>query len=266
MKGLFGRQHGSRRVLLGQASSNLLAISVLVGAVIVAGSIVWGVKSLQKRLEDVAKADGREVRVPQVQQPQPPSPPPPSPPPDEIDVSLISEPPSYRVKGNPKAKVTIVEYSEFQCPFCGRFARETMPQIEKNYGGKVKIVFKHFPLPFHQYAQKAAEATECAGKLGGAKAFWSLHDKIFYEGQPTGRLDINSLKEFAKQIGLDERKFSRCLDTGETAELVAKDAEEAQRLGVRGTPTFFINRRVVRGALPFEFFKQIIDQELQEEG
>lgn len=250
--------------LHGQASSNILAISILVSSIIVAGSIVWGVKSIQDYFSNL----GRNIlgmRPPQMQQPQQPQQPPPPPPPqaDVIDLSQVSEAPAYRVKGSSKAKVTIIEYSDFQCPFCARFVRETLSQIEKTYGDKVKIVFKHLPLPFHQYAQKAAEAAECAGKIAGAKGFWALHDKLFYEGQPTGRLDINSLKEFAKQVGLDEKKFSQCLDTGEMAGVVSKDMEESQRLGVRGTPTFFVNGKAIRGALPFDVFKQVIDQELQ---
>lgn len=245
-------------------SSNILAIAVIVGSIVIAGAIVWGVKSTQNYLSNLGK-NILALRAPQPQQPpqQPQPPPQPPPPPDVVDLSQVSEPPQYRIKGNPKAKVTIIEYSEFQCPFCGRFTRETLPQIEKTYGDKVKIVFKHLPLPFHQYAQKAAEAVECAGKIGGAKAFWALHDKLFYEGQPTGRLDVPSLKEFAKQVGLDYNKFSQCLDSGEMAGIVAKDLEESQRLGVRGTPTFFVNGKVIRGALPFEIFKQVIDQELQ---
>jgi protein-disulfide isomerase len=181
-------------------------------------------------------------------------------------MSQIAPPPPYRIKGDPNAKVTIVEYSDFQCPFCGRWARDTLPQILQTYGDKVKIVFKHLPLPFHQFAQKAAEAAECAGKIGGAKAFWAMHDKLFQVGLPQGRLDVASLKQFAKEIGLDEKRFSQCLDTGETAQIVMEDMNESQRLGIRGTPTFFINGIPVRGALPFESFKQVIDQELQRGG
>lgn len=253
----------AKKVFSGQASSNILAVSVLISSIIVAGSIVWGVKSIQNYFSNLGRniLGMRPTRQAQpARQPQPPQRQPPT---DVVDTSQIAEVPSYRIKGNPKAKVTIIEYSDFQCPFCARFARDTFGKIQKTYGDKVKFVFKHLPLPFHQYAQKAAEAAECAGKLGGAKAFWALHDKLFLEGNPTGRLDVESLKQFAKQIGLNEKRFSQCLDSGETANLVAKDLQEAQRLGVRGTPTFFINGRVVRGALPFEVFKQIIDQELQ---
>jgi protein-disulfide isomerase len=255
----------------GQAEGKFLAASILVASVIVAGSIIWATRSIQSYLEkggaNVARAGapGQPVQPPQPQ-PQPQQPPSPPPEVERIDMSQIAPPPPYRIKGDPNAKVTIVEYSDFQCPFCGRWARETLPQILQTYGDKVKIVFKHLPLPFHQFAQKAAEAAECAGKIGGAKAFWAMHDKLFQVGLPQGRLDVASLKQFAKEIGLDEKRFSQCLDTGETAQIVMEDMNESQRLGVRGTPTFFINGIPVRGALPFEAFKQVIDQELQRGG
>lgn len=252
----------------GQASSNFLAISILISAVIVAGSIVWATRSIQDYFSNLGTRLTRGIFGQGPQRPeqvarQPRQNPPSLPQLPEVDTSQIAEVPSYRVKGNPKAPITIIEYSDFQCPFCARFTRNTLPQILKEYGDKVKVVFKHLPLPFHQYAQKAAEAAECAGKIGGAKAFWAMHDKLFYEGQPQGRLDVASLKQFAKEIGLDEKKFSQCLDSGETSAIVNQDVIEAQRLGVRGTPTFFINGKVVRGALPYETFKQVIEQELK---
>ncbi len=261
---------GEKDMVKGQAERKFLAVSILVGSVVVAGSIIWATRSIQSYFNNLGANIARNVfgaapgQEPQRQPQQPPTPPqgqqPPEP--ERIDMSQIAPPPPYRIKGNPNAKITIVEYSDFQCPFCGRWARDTYPQILQTYGDKVKIVFKHLPLPFHQFAQKAAEAAECAGKIGGAKAFWAMHDKLFQVGQPQGRLDIASLKQFAKEIGLDEKRFSQCIDTGETAQIVMQDTDESQRLGVRGTPTFFINGIPVRGALPFEAFKQVIDQEL----
>lgn len=258
----------------GQLESKFLGVAILVSSVIVAGSIIWATKSFQNYIGNLGSniarnVFGRAPGTPPGQQPQPqPTAQQPQLPPeaDKIDMSQISEPPPYRVKGGKNAKVVIVEYSDFQCPFCGRFARDTLPQIIQQYGDKVKVVFKHLPLPFHNYAQKAAEAAECAGKIGGPKAFWAMHDKMFFEGQIQGRLDVTSLKQFAKEIGLDEKRFSQCLDSGETANIISQDISESQRLGVRGTPTFFINGKVVRGALPFDVFKQIIDQELQSGG
>ncbi len=261
---------GEKDMVKGQVEGKFLAVSILVGSVVVAGSIIWATRSIQSYFNNLGANIARNVfgaapgQEPQRQPQQPPTPPqgqqPPEP--ERIDMSQIAPPPPYRIKGNPNAKITIVEYSDFQCPFCGRWARDTFPQILQTYGDKVKIVFKHLPLPFHQFAQKAAEAAECAGKIGGAKAFWAMHDKLFQVGQPQGRLDIASLKQFAKEIGLDEKRFSQCIDTGETAQIVMQDMNESQRLGVRGTPTFFINGTPVRGALPFEAFKQVIDQEL----
>ncbi len=261
---------GEKDMVRGQAEGKFLAVSILVGSVVVAGSIIWATRSIQSYFNNLGANIARNVfgaapgQEPQRQPQQPPTPPQGQQPPEaeRIDMSQIAPPPPYRIKGNPNAKVTIVEYSDFQCPFCGRWARDTFPQILQTYGDKVKIVFKHLPLPFHQFAQKAAEAAECAGKIGGAKAFWAMHDKLFQVGQPQGRLDIASLKQFAKEIGLDEKRFSQCIDTGETAQIVMQDMNESQRLGVRGTPTFFINGTPVRGALPFEAFKQVIDQEL----
>ncbi len=261
------------RMYRAQAGSNFLAISIFVSAVIIAGSIIWAVRSFQNYISNFSRSIFQPV--PTAQRPQPPgaqqpgaqpigqqNQPPAQPPEDTVDLSQVDQVPQYRIKGNPKAKVTIIEYSDFQCPFCARFTQTTLQQITQEYGDKVKIVFKHMPLPFHQYAQKAGEAAECAGKIGGAKAFWAMHDKLFYEGQPTGRLDIASIKKFSKDIGLDEKRFSQCLESGETAEIVQKDFLEAQRVGVRGTPTFFINNRVIRGALPFQAFKEVIDREL----
>jgi len=257
-----------KKLKKGQAEGKFLAASILVASAIVGGSIIWLGRSVQNIAGKGNVGGGVVVQQPQRQpQPQPPTPVQrEEEEPDRIDMSQIAPPPPYRIKGNPNAKVTIVEYSDFQCPFCGRWARDTYPQILQTYGDKVKIVFKHLPLPFHQFAQKAAEATECAGKIGGAKAFWAMHDRLFQVGQVQGKLDVASLKQFAKEIGLDEKKFSQCLDSGETAQVVMQDMNESQRLGVRGTPTFFINGTAVRGALPFEAFKQVIDQELQKGG
>jgi protein-disulfide isomerase len=264
----------TKKVLRGQVEMKFVGIAMLVGSIIIAGSIVWATKSIQNYFTNLGKNIVGSIGGPQ--RPQAPSaqragaenPPPqpqqPLPEADQIDVSQISPAPSYRVKGADNAPVTIVEYSDFQCPFCGRFARDTLTQIDSEYiqKGKVKMVFKHLPLPFHQYAQKAAEAAECAGKIGGKKAFWAMHDKLFYEGLPRNQLDINSLKRFAREIGLDAKKFESCLDSGETAQIVAQDMSESQRLGVRGTPTFFVNGKAIRGALPYDVFKSIIEQEL----
>ncbi|NOX71204.1 MAG: DsbA family protein [Candidatus Micrarchaeota archaeon] len=164
------------------------------------------------------------------------------------------------VKGDPNAPVTIVEWSDFQCPFCGRFFRETLTQIEENYikTGKVKLVYRDFPLSFHQYAQKAAEAAECAGEQG---KFWEMHDKLFSEGVDGG---VDTYKRYAQQIGLDAGEFNNCLDAGKMASEIAKDIKDGQANGIRGTPGFIINGKLVSGAQPYANFKAIIDAALRE--
>jgi len=174
--------------------------------------------------------------------------------PEAIEVSIDDD----AVKGNPDAPVTIVEFSDYECPFCGRHFKQTYPQIVSEYvdTGKVKIVFRDFPLGFHAKAQKAAEAAECAGKQG---KYWEMHDKL-YENQDA--LDIENLKQYAKELKLDTNKFNACLDSGEMEDEVQADMDEGSNYGVTGTPAFFINGRLLSGAQPFSAFKQIIDEEL----
>lgn len=162
------------------------------------------------------------------------------------------------VKGNSKAPVTIVEFGDFECPFCGRFHHETLGQIEDKYvkTGKVKFVYRDFPLSFHTQAQKAAEAAECAGEQG---KFYEMHDLLFESGVQGG---VSSFKQYAKQIGLDATKFNTCLDTGAMASEVQKDFADGQRVGVQGTPGFLINGKLVSGAQPFSVFQQVIEAEL----
>jgi protein-disulfide isomerase len=156
-------------------------------------------------------------------------------------------------------KVVIEEYSDFQCPFCGKFFKETLPKIKEAYGGKVEFVFKHFPLDFHEYAQKAAEASECARDQG---KFWGYHDMLFENQQA---LDTASLKKYAKDLGLDTKAFNDCLDKGDKTAVVQQDYAEGQQRGVSGTPAFFINGEKITGAQPFPAFQAAIDRALSGE-
>ncbi len=157
--------------------------------------------------------------------------------------------------GDANAKVTMIEYSDYQCPACG--AADTAAQgIAEFYGNGIKFVFKHFPLASHQYAQKAAEAAECAGAQG---KFWEMHHKLF-ENQKA--LRISDLKSYAQQIGLNMTAFNSCLDSGAAAANVNADYSDGIAEGVRATPTFFINGRKMEGAMPFEDFKAVIEREL----
>jgi protein-disulfide isomerase len=158
------------------------------------------------------------------------------------------------VRGSPDAKVTIVEFADFQCSFCVKSVR-TVESVLKNYDGKVKLVFKHFPLSFHEKAPKAAEAAACADDQG---RFWALHDMLF----DTQELDIESLKKQAANLGLDVKKFDECLDSGRKAEVVKRDMFAGQKASVSGTPAFFINGISLSGARPEDEFVRIIEEEL----
>lgn len=167
------------------------------------------------------------------------------------------------IRGNPNAPITIVEFSDLECPFCKRF-HATLQQALTEYGDKVRWVYKHFPLDeLHSKADKEAEAAECAGELGGNEKFWAYLDKVFELTPSNNGLDLALLPRIAKEIGLDEQAFEACLNSGKYAEKVERQYQEGLRLGVNGTPGSFINGTPIRGALPYENIKAIIDAELQ---
>ncbi|MEM4134007.1 MAG: DsbA family protein [Candidatus Micrarchaeia archaeon] len=158
--------------------------------------------------------------------------------------------------GDPNAPITIIEYSDFQCPFCLR-VQPTIKQILNDYKGKVKLYYKQFPLiQIHPNARKAAEAALLAGDQG---KFWEYHNKLF-ENQ--NNLDVESLKRYAAELGLDTVKFNAGLDNGEKATQVNSELQEGLANGVQGTPTFFINGQMISGAQPYSVFKQVIDAQL----
>ena len=158
--------------------------------------------------------------------------------------------------GSASAPVTIVEFSDFQCPFCQRVA-PTLKQVRDKYGDKVRIVWKDFPLTqIHPQAFKAGEAAHCAGEQG---KFWEYHDRLFANQQ---MLQVDDLKQHAGAVGLDAAKFAACLDTGKYGERVRDGVAQGTRLGVNSTPTIYINGRLLSGAQPFEQFAAIIDEEL----
>jgi len=177
--------------------------------------------------------------------------------PMRFDVGFSDEHPR---KGNPAtAAVTIVEFSEFQCPYCERVL-PTMEKIEQEYGDKVSIVFRDYPLPMHKEAPKAAEAGHCANEQG---KFWEMHDKLFANMRA---LQLDQLKGYAGELGLDQAKFDECLDSGRHAGTVEASTKAGAAAGVRGTPAFFVNGQFINGAQPFENFKKIIDAELKSKG
>ena len=159
--------------------------------------------------------------------------------------------------GKEGAKVTIVEFSDFQCPFCGR-ANDTVDQIQKKYSGKIKMYFRQFPLPMHKDARPTAEASLCVNEQGSDK-FWKFND-IAFKNQD--KLDAANLTKFAKQAGADEKKFSDCVAAKKFSAKVQEDMQYGEKIGVRSTPTFFINGQLVSGAVPIETFSEVIDDEL----
>ena len=165
-------------------------------------------------------------------------------------------------KGWPDAKVTIIEYSDFQCPWCGLFARTTARQIEDEYvkTGKVKIVYRNFAF-LGQESILAAEAAECASEQN---LFWPYHDRLFESqaGENKGAFRGDKLRQLAADVGLDTSSFDSCFDSPGTLQKVVDSREEGRGLGVRSTPTFIINGRLLVGAQPFEVFKAVIEREL----
>jgi protein-disulfide isomerase len=179
-------------------------------------------------------------------------------------IAIASEP----FKGNGTAKVALIEFSDYQCPFCSRYSRDTLPQIASDYvdTGKIKYVFRDLPLSFHKQAFKAAEAAHCAG---AQDKFWEMHDLLF---QNQTALAPEQLVAHGKTLGLNETAFQECLDTGKFAADINKDIADAGAAGITGTPAFLLGViqpdgrvKVVKklsGAKPFAEFKAAIDSAL----
>src|SRR5512142_2566879 len=163
------------------------------------------------------------------------------------------------VHGPADALVTVVEISDFQCPYCKRVT-PTLKQLEKDYEGKIRFVFKHNPLPFHPLAPGAAQASEAARAQGGDAKFWAMHDQLF---EQSPQLEQANLESAAQKLGLDVAKFKADVAAGAAKDRIAKDQALASQLGATGTPAFFINGRKLVGAQPIESFKALIDDELQ---
>lgn len=160
------------------------------------------------------------------------------------------------VRGDFNASITLVEFSDFECPFCER-QYQTLKQLLKEYPKEIRLIYKHFPLGFHANAQKAAEASECASEQD---SFWEYHDKLFANYQD---YSLDNFKQWAKDLDLKAEKFNDCLDSGKYARKVQDDAKEGQQVGVNGTPATFINGRLISGALPYATFKGAIDSLLK---
>lgn len=233
-----------------------LPLAIVIGALIVAGSVIYAGRTVGSSVSEsqktsavaAAPAAPAAPTAPAAAQPAAPDPN------KRVNVAVGIYPPL----GKKDAKVTIVEFSDLQCPFCKRFHDDAFPQLKREYidTGKVSFSYRQFPLPIHPQAPKAAEAVACANDQG---KFWPLVESIFND---QANIQVADLKSKAKALGLNTSTFDACLDSGEKKAEVDKDTADGTSAGVSGTPTFYINGKVLVGAQPFAQFKTVIDQEL----
>lgn len=188
------------------------------------------------------------------------------PPPPVSDVSHMMDVSSDPSKGSETAVLTMVEYTDYECPFCARHVKSVLPEIQKNYidTGKVRYVLRDFPLPFHKNAIKASEAAHCAGDQG---KYWEMHDALFDNQKALG---ADKLPEYAKAIGIDLAKFDACLASNTYKQRVDANLADAAKVGIKGTPSFVIGftgadgkevkgEKLIRGAVPYTVFQSAID-------
>lgn len=180
------------------------------------------------------------------------------------------------ILGDKNATLTLVEFSDYECPFCKKSFDELLPELKKNYisTGKLRLIYKNLPLPFHPNAAKEAEASLCARDQGGDTAFYKYHDQIFTKTTSGGTgIALDQLPVLAKGVGLNVAQFQKCLDSAKFKALVDKDTAEAQKVGASGTPTWFLGKTtsndsvegtIMVGAQPFSAFKTAIDQQLSQ--
>jgi protein-disulfide isomerase len=227
------------------SSQNFLAISILIAAFLISGSILYS-KNVKQDNSQLAQVG---------QNPTPPAPSTPTPA-NLSEVLKITK--DDVILGDPNAPITMIEYSDYQCPFCKRFFDESEAILRKEYieSGKVKMIYRDFPLPGHPYAMPAAEAANCAKDQG---KFWAYHDLIFKNQNNLATIDYLKL---AEELKMNVQEFKNCLDSKKYTQKIQNDYNSASSIGVNGTPTFFINGKQVVGAQPYSVFKNIIEQEL----
>lgn len=219
-----------------------IPIAIVIGAVIIAGAIFYTTKISQitspQEVISLQPGEGNNTGE------------------EPVKITITEE---NHIKGDFEAPVTIVEYSDFQCPFCQRF-HPTLQQILKDYQGKVRWVYKHFPLDqIHPQARPAAEASECVFEQKGNDGFWQFADTLF-ENQ--SKLGENFYKKVASQIGVDTDQFNKCLSDRKYKDKVEADYQEGIKAGVRGTPGSFVNGEPLQGAVPYETVKTAVGQAL----
>lgn len=173
--------------------------------------------------------------------------------PQDIDITYT--------KGNANATVKITEYSDYQCPFCSRLTLEILPLLQNDYleTGKVLFIFKDFPIPNHRYAQKASEATYCAGEQNQDK-FWEMHVKLFENQNELAR---ENLSKYAEELTLNVQAFDSCLDSEKYKNLVLRNRQDGLKAGIEGTPTLLVNDVPLVGLPQYDALKQVIETELR---
>ena len=245
-------QEKKGKELFSITTDNIWKLTTVVLAIVVVAFIVRGWGSNERGSDDVAPQDddyptetGNNGGI------------------DPVEVTLTD---ADYVKGDKDAPVTIVEYSDFQCPYCQRFYLQTLPSIQENYidTGKVKLIYRHFPLSFHQNAGIAAEAAECAGEQDEAM-FWAMHDIMFEKGSGDGSgLARDDLIGYATTLGVDVGEFTTCIDENRYANKIQSDMASGVAAGVSGTPGFLVNGELVVGAQPYSVFQAAIEAALAE--
>ncbi len=223
--------------------NNFLALSILTAGVMISGSVLYSNAHLKAGAANIGPDAAGAPIV-------------------KKDVSVDDDP----SLGAKNAKVTMIEFSDFQCPYCRTWWKASFEQLKTEYinTGKVRFVYRDYPLPFHPMSVPSAQASECADEQG---KYWEMNDKIFGEedkdGQGTVTYSVNDIKRWASEIGLNAAQFNQCLDSGKYKAEVEKDSADGSAAGVSGTPSFFINGRLVVGSQPYATFKAIIDEELK---
>lgn len=171
-----------------------------------------------------------------------------------VDVATDGRP----ALGPADAKVTVVEFVDFECPFCGRYARDTFPKLVREYGSRIRYVSRHFPLPIHEHAIPVAIAAECAFRQD---RYWEFHRAVFADQE---HLESGGVRTAARRAGLDPGRFQSCRREPSVRAAVERDLADGRRYGVQATPTFFVNGQLLRGAQPFATFKAVIDAALRD--
>lgn len=259
---MIGRNKSTIKIPLPSANKTQLLLTVLlIVASFLIGSLWTKVQYLEKG-ETLTKGSGQQAAAPQQDPPEDTTP---------KKVSVDDDP----VLGDKNAKVTLIDFTDYECPFCKRYFDETFSKIKKDYidTGKIKYVVRDLPLSFHANAHKEAQAAECAREQGGDAIYYKYHDEIFKRTTSGGTgLALTELSVIANDLGLNGAAMQTCLDTEKYKAEVDKDLADASAIGASGTPTFFIGKstsdgiimgtRIV-GAQPFSVFQAEIDKQLK---